>query len=266
MPITKIVLETNNENEAFNKEKELIKLYGRRDLKTGSLTNLTAGGDGGAGRVWAKESLEKIKNTFLAKGKYPMSGKKHTPESIQKMKDYQSSRPKHYHSSESKKLIKEKCLKRYEEGVNPFCQLNKNKLRAIAQIDTDGNVIRVWPSIAEAVEMFKAHHIGEALYNNYLAKGYYWRPSDDSSIENGKLKNIEELNYERIKNKAPNSIKISQYSSDGALIKIWDSGRQIKRELNICDRIINDILNGKRKSSLYKNFIWKKTNETVCRS
>lgn len=34
-------------NEAFDKEKELIKLYGRKDLNSGTLCNMTDGGDGG---------------------------------------------------------------------------------------------------------------------------------------------------------------------------------------------------------------------------
>ena len=46
------VFETEDEAEAFAKEIELITLYGRRDLKTGTLFNLTDGGEGGSGTVW----------------------------------------------------------------------------------------------------------------------------------------------------------------------------------------------------------------------
>lgn len=45
------VFETASETEAFAKEIELIALYGRRNLKTGTLFNLTDGGEGGSGTV-----------------------------------------------------------------------------------------------------------------------------------------------------------------------------------------------------------------------
>jgi hypothetical protein len=45
------VFETDNEQEAFAKEMQLIELYGRRDLKTGTLFNRTDGGEGPSGHV-----------------------------------------------------------------------------------------------------------------------------------------------------------------------------------------------------------------------
>lgn len=45
------VFETESEEEAFAKEVELIALYGRRNLKTGTLFNLTDGGEGASGLV-----------------------------------------------------------------------------------------------------------------------------------------------------------------------------------------------------------------------
>jgi hypothetical protein len=45
------VFETENETEAFAKEIELITLYGRRNLKQGSLFNLTDGGEGASGTI-----------------------------------------------------------------------------------------------------------------------------------------------------------------------------------------------------------------------
>jgi hypothetical protein len=52
------VFETENEEEAFLKEIELIKLYGRRDLKVGTLFNRTDGGEGASGAIRTKEERE----------------------------------------------------------------------------------------------------------------------------------------------------------------------------------------------------------------
>ena len=46
--------------EACEKEKEFIALYGRKDLKTGSLANMTEGGDGVIGILFTDEHKRKI--------------------------------------------------------------------------------------------------------------------------------------------------------------------------------------------------------------
>jgi hypothetical protein len=53
-PKVKIVYENLSYEDAIEKEKELIKFFGRRDLNEGSLVNHTDGGDG----VWNWGSLK----------------------------------------------------------------------------------------------------------------------------------------------------------------------------------------------------------------
>lgn len=61
-----IIIDNLTWKEAQIKEKEFISLYGRKDLKTGILSNLTDGGEGTCGNVLSKKSRQKI--SFRLKG------------------------------------------------------------------------------------------------------------------------------------------------------------------------------------------------------
>ena len=64
-PIRQRVLETEDEQEAFKKEIELIALYGRRNIGTGTLFNLTDGGEGVSGVIKTAAHKENDKNNSL---------------------------------------------------------------------------------------------------------------------------------------------------------------------------------------------------------
>ena len=66
--------------EAVEIEKYLIKYYGRRDLKTGSLVNLTDGGEGTTNLVVSKET--RLKNAAAARITKNKKGKRNSPEQI----------------------------------------------------------------------------------------------------------------------------------------------------------------------------------------
>lgn len=69
-----IIFECDTLEEVYEKEKEYIKLYGRRDLGKGTLVNLTDGGDGTYGLIFTKEHLQKLKDksvqSILKRRKY----------------------------------------------------------------------------------------------------------------------------------------------------------------------------------------------------
>lgn len=65
-------------DQACEKEKEFIKLYGRRDNNTGVLVNLTDGGDGSNGLVQSQETIQKKIQS--------LTGKKRTPAQIEVLK------------------------------------------------------------------------------------------------------------------------------------------------------------------------------------
>lgn len=73
-----ILMDNLTWEQAQEKEKEFIALYGRKDLGKGNLVNLTDGGDGSFG-VKVKESTRK-KISEIHKGNTNTKGRKHTEE------------------------------------------------------------------------------------------------------------------------------------------------------------------------------------------
>jgi len=65
------VLETEIEQEAFDKEVELIALYGRRDTNTGTLFNRTNGGEGVSGSIKTDGQKQTDKNNSLLNWQNP---------------------------------------------------------------------------------------------------------------------------------------------------------------------------------------------------
>jgi hypothetical protein len=65
-------------DEACEKEKEFIALYGREDLGKGSLCNLTNGGDGVLGRKFKHSEESKLKMSKSRKGVRPYIATKET--------------------------------------------------------------------------------------------------------------------------------------------------------------------------------------------
>lgn len=60
VPQITIAAYMENEEEAFAMERDLIAQHGRRDLRTGSLCNLTEGGQGTAGLKYSEERLKRL--------------------------------------------------------------------------------------------------------------------------------------------------------------------------------------------------------------
>ena len=60
-----VVAHNLTESEAFLLEKKLIKLYGRKDLGTGVLRNMTEGGEGTSGRITKPITKSKISERLL---------------------------------------------------------------------------------------------------------------------------------------------------------------------------------------------------------
>jgi hypothetical protein len=82
--IVEILLDDLSWEQACEKEKEFIKLYGRINNNTGILTNLTDGGEGVLGYTFSEEQRKKLSESHKGKPNNQL-GRTHSEESRKKM-------------------------------------------------------------------------------------------------------------------------------------------------------------------------------------
>jgi hypothetical protein len=151
-------------DEAREKEKEFIKIYGRRDCGTGTLCNHTDGGEGANGRIYkpTQETIEKIRLKRIGlpskKRGIPLSeeakikisnslkGKKQSSETIEKRRLSCVGKKR----SEQSRLN----ISKGKTGV-PFSDSHKlnilnAKRKDVYRIDEDGNIVNKFISIKQA--------------------------------------------------------------------------------------------------------------------
>lgn len=130
-----IVYESEDHNEIKRKEQEFVELYGRIDLGTGSLVNLSSGGDN------SYLALGQAKSTFSNKGK-PLPpehrrriglANKGRIVSLETRRLIASKRIGKRHTSATKQKLSEIGRGKQICGDNPFS-------KAVSQYDVSGNV------------------------------------------------------------------------------------------------------------------------------
>jgi hypothetical protein len=85
--IVEILYDNLSWEEACEKEKELIKKYGRKQLNEGTLVNMTDGGDGGSGMILSEETREKIRQFQLSMNKKGKPGRVQSEEIKDKIRN-----------------------------------------------------------------------------------------------------------------------------------------------------------------------------------
>jgi hypothetical protein len=165
-----IIFESNNYDYIKTKEKEFILLYGRININTGCLANLTDGGDGFIGYVRSKEQIEKHKKLMIgrtqteeekAKRKKSKEGYKHSEETKNKISQ----------SNKGKKIAPEHLEKLWKGQI-----LANSK--PVLQFDLEGNFIKEWQSATVAAREINLHptsirHCVQGKTNT--SGGYLWK-------------------------------------------------------------------------------------------
>jgi len=90
--VSEILFDNITWDFACQKEIEFIKLYGRIDRKTGTLANMTDGGDGNLGLVHSEEAIRKISESSKTRTGY-WKGKKMPKEAAIKMSISKKGKP-----------------------------------------------------------------------------------------------------------------------------------------------------------------------------
>jgi hypothetical protein len=92
--VSEIIFDDISWEEAIIKEIEFIKLYGRKNLGTGTLVNLTDGGEGTVNKVFSEEYRRNLSNSMI--------GRVVSEEMKQKLRTYRLGKP---NSEEARKKI-----------------------------------------------------------------------------------------------------------------------------------------------------------------
>lgn len=160
--LIEILIESDNFDFILQKEKEFIKLYGRKDLGSGFLCNKTDGGEGTIGAVRTKEWQDKI----VASNKKIVNRKSPGPCSLEKRIKLRNSNLGVKRSEITKQRVK---LARAKQDIS---HLGK----PVIQMDLQGNFIKEWESMAEANRVLKTgYNIRRAIIGNLTCKGFKWK-------------------------------------------------------------------------------------------
>jgi len=179
-PIILKLYENISEYSAFRLEKYLINKIGRRDLKMGSLSNLTNGGDGVSGTIFTREKRNNMISNTLGIVKYNINGI--VVETFKNITDLSIKNPEiltnHIHracKSSGCRRVKN-CFWKYANGesIGDVIELN-DEFKAVLQYDLNGIFIKQWNNANDTRVYTNSNGsvILKCCRNNERGKQYY---------------------------------------------------------------------------------------------
>lgn len=133
---TKIVQESMAETEAFNLERALIAQYGRRNMGTGCLTNMSDGGEGNSGRAYNPEQASKI-SAALTGRKRPDVAERNKLKNQQMWEERRKSGWSH--SEETRKLLSEQSSSR-KHTIETKAKISDANSRRVVSSETKAKI------------------------------------------------------------------------------------------------------------------------------
>ena len=166
-----ILMDNLTWEQACEKEKEFISIYGRKDLGQGSLVNLTNGGENPPIHIGNTNPMKRIENKEKVANK--RKGMSFTNEHKTKLSIAAKLRNQIPPSRKGQSMSKEGIEKMLET------RLKNGKLRKkIFQYDTEFNLIKTWNYSLEIKKTYKNYSVGNihsvCRKERKIAYGYIW--------------------------------------------------------------------------------------------
>jgi len=118
------------EEEAHRHEIYIISVLGRKDIGTGILRNLTDGGEGVSRRIITEETRKKLSDSAKNRPMVSFKGRKHTPETKQKISQKKLGTKM---SEESSRKKSEKTKGKWNGGGNMGRKFSEEHKRKISE-------------------------------------------------------------------------------------------------------------------------------------
>lgn len=255
-----ILLESNDREFLEEKEIEFIALYGRKNLRLGTLSNLNDGGGKATGKVYTREEILRmcipihqysLDGSFIKSFECMTDARKElgilVSDIVQASKNPNLKRSKHTAGGFQWRT-------KFFDSIEPY---NKEKFfryeNKILQLSLEGEFIAEWKTVSIASRSLK---LGRTSIMNCLkgwsisAHGYIWKYHKEKISENSTKRHLL-----RAQKKIEKLIKIEQYNLDQKLLNVFNSFSEATLSTKVSGNSIRHVLKGTHKSA--GGFFWK---------